>query len=558
MLGTMKSSLKAISRTSRKLSSVFRRRPSFVCWGVLGVGSGNMQAANVGWMVSDYVWWVFLIHNSPSFDEARSCFHVLRSLRAFYPDGHGIHGEAACRRLRFPLHPSLMNPLHPPYSASEFKVAALAGLFQTAMAMKVGETLLLLLIGHGSCDHNDTFHLWVTTEFGLVGEASFTKEELEAAVYHCKARVVVISNACQSGLLRSERWTLMCAAHPEDKSDSLAQSSSGYVRGSMFTSAVTAQMAADFGVHLPRPRADKRSITKLDLCLTESNLVPLPPSPPPHSLLPRTMIEMKHPVKRGIRALVDAANSYQQYMLYEAATAFGVYSSPSADGLAWHDVSPIPFTKALTTSISLYSDDTGGIIDLFGTLRLQGGSSAPRPASQLPDHLRELAEAYSMFAQAPHGPEARDIRRCVEYLQHTRSPSVNPSPFQGQGSEERDFYKMLRCRNVQSIAVQFIARGLGWWEGEVTPFVLRPFGDYRAVKSEMRELGMSTFLIIQQLYCSCSWLSKVEEAPPISWLISKWLGAGSPIVSKEIWDTTVAEAAATAAVHVHPNYSSIL
>ncbi|KAJ6588449.1 hypothetical protein B0H19DRAFT_206813 [Mycena capillaripes] len=567
----LKRSLRTIlSRSRRTVSSFFKRSAKvpaadsnypppaqvalpFVCWGVLGVGRGSMEAANVGWMVADYAWWVFLLHNTPTFDEARSNFHVLNSLRAFFPDGRGTHGEAGCRRLRFSLHPSLLDPPHPPFSASEFKVTALANLFQTAMAMKAGETLLLLLIGHGSGDHG-CFHLWVTTELGLEGGPSFTKEVLEAAVSGCKARIVVISNARQSGLLKSDRWSLVCAAHPKEKFDALAQSSSGCVRGSMFTTFATAQMVLDFGLDLPRPRADKRSTTRKQFHLTKLDLIPLPPSPPPHSLSPGTTLKIEHPTDRGIRALVEGANSHQEYLLFEAGTAFNVYPSPSADVLPWRDLIPIPFTETMVASISLYSDDAEGTNGLFGVLPLRGGSSAPRAASKLPDHLRVLAVAYAKFVQAPCGPEARDIRCCAEYLQHLRSPSVRPPPF--QGSEGRDFYKMLKCRNVQSVAVQLIAKGLGWWEGEVAPFVMRPFGDYRVAKSNMQERGMSTYLIIEELHQTFSWLSQVEEAPAISWLISEWLDACSPTVPKELWEAAVAQAAATAGDYIHPNYTT--
>jgi hypothetical protein len=171
-----------------------------------------MRDRNDGGMTSDYGFWSFLLRNAPAFDNSRSSFHVLHSLQSCFTKGRGIHGKAGSDRLQYSPHPSLLNPSHSPFSAALLKNPALVDLHIKAKLMNAGETLLLLLIGHGSTVDGE-FHLWITTGTGLAGEASLTKPELEWAVADCKPRVGLITIAWQSGLLWNDaRWTLICAA----------------------------------------------------------------------------------------------------------------------------------------------------------------------------------------------------------------------------------------------------------------------------------------------------------------------------------------------------------
>ncbi|KAJ7706361.1 hypothetical protein B0H17DRAFT_1126031 [Mycena rosella] len=337
-----------------------------------------------------------------------------------------------------------------------------------------------------------------------------------------QARVVVVSNACQSDLLCSKRWTLVCAAGAKQKSYALAQSASGYVRGSMFTQCTTAQIAHDVGLQMPRPRADKRSATRQQLGLKIDDIVKLPLSPPLHSLSPPRTIQIQSPTDQGILQFMEAVNSRQDYLLFDAAATFQVFPSPSADALPWHHILPSPFNEAMVASLSLYLDNLEVSRDFFGTLpQLQGGSSPKDPDLSRPKQLEILAATYVQKQESSFTPEAHDI-----------TTSGEPC------SEEQDFLHMLRCRNVQSVAVQHIARALGWWEGEVASFVLRPFGDYRGARMEMTDLGMFLDLIPEELHRRAPWISPVEEPPATLWLVSRWLEARSPSVSSQLWHAT--------------------
>ncbi|KAJ7781831.1 hypothetical protein DFH07DRAFT_791779 [Mycena maculata] len=547
--GSVKRSLRSVFRDSKSTRPVLPDHPlSLVCWGVLGVGEGTMEAKNVGWMVSNYGWWSFLLGHAPGYDEARSTLHVLRSLETFFPGGRGVHEEAGCDRLRFPLHPSLWEPGHPPLSAPTLKGRAYLDLVKKASRMTAGETLLLLLIGHGSC-LKGVFHLWITTGLGLTGEASFIKEELEVAVADCKARVVVISNACQSGLLRSKHWTLVCAAEEGYKSDALAQSASGYVRGSMFTQCTTAQIALDLGL-TPQPRVDERSVTREQLRLAKGHLVALPPFPPTHSLLPGTTPKIGSPTDRGVRELIVAANSHQEFLLFEPAATFGIHPSPSADALPWHKVIPVLFTAPIVDSISLYPDNPEALKTIFGAIQpLYGGPSLQNGEfTNPPALLAGLAGAYAKLPGLAYTPEVHDYRSCIAYVQHLDTPDTVSSPF--HYSEVDDFCSMMRARNVQSVAAQYLARALGWWEGDVESFVVRPGGNYRPARQEMMERGMTIKTMLEELcrQTSLSWMSPVEEPPAVLWLLSKWPGADTLSVPKDlVWTSIVSQAVAATA-----------
>lgn len=110
-----------------------------------------------------------------------------------------------------------------------------------------GEKLVLLLIGYGDLE-GGYFRLRVTTNSrDKKAEGFFTKGLLEQAVEDCQGDILVICNACYSGELASDRWTLLCSAGPEQMADALTGSSSGYFRRSLFTACVVAVTARERG-----------------------------------------------------------------------------------------------------------------------------------------------------------------------------------------------------------------------------------------------------------------------------------------------------------------------
>ena len=103
---------------------------------------------------------------------------------------------------------------------------------------------MIVLVGH----EDDAF---------VVGDENqhfeLKKETLEQVVRSTKGNILVISTACFSGSWKSEHWTLLAAAGPDQLSVSIVVSSSGECRGGFFTNALLAEHADEFNVRPPYP-----------------------------------------------------------------------------------------------------------------------------------------------------------------------------------------------------------------------------------------------------------------------------------------------------------------
>ncbi|KAJ7250895.1 hypothetical protein B0H12DRAFT_659124 [Mycena haematopus] len=550
---TLKSTSSKLVR--KTIDCVLRRKPSIsleptavVYWGALGVGEGSISDRNSGWMVSDFCYWVFLFCNAPAFDTTRSQFHVLRSLKTYFPDGFGVFGEAGCDRLRYPLHPSILSPTSPPdISAADFKVRTLANLTQIAVTLKSSELLVLLLIGHGSTTIDEIYHVWITTHGGLKGEDSFTKKQLESVVEGCKGRIVVICNACQSAHLASSRWTLVCAAGTSQYSDWLAQSGSGNVRGSMFTLCTTAQVAAEYGLTVPLPRKVKRPVQA-------DELVALPPSPPAHTFALPESVSLPVFPPLTVPQFMDKVHQNQRYLLFAPTADFQLATKADLEHTPWTSIIPVQYTRAMVDATTIYPDNLSVFHELLGS-PLHGGEFAHNPPSQTSwddTLLIPLASAYVQLPPTPLTQEHLDARLCQRFLDSKNTPP-SPSPFIPNGSEAQSLYDLLRRRNVQSIAVQEIAHTLGFWEQEIQPFVRRPGGDFRRTRAEMISGGMRLDMLPERLKkvgstSESECMLSVEDPTAIFWLASKWVDAGRPVVSESDWDRAVGAAVASALV----------
>jgi hypothetical protein len=68
-----------------------------------------------------------------------------------------------------------------------------------------------------------------------------------------KGKIVVINTACFSDGWKSEHWTLLAAARPDQTSLSLVASGSDECRGGFFTNALVAQYTTEFNTRPPYP-----------------------------------------------------------------------------------------------------------------------------------------------------------------------------------------------------------------------------------------------------------------------------------------------------------------
>ncbi|KAE9408692.1 hypothetical protein BT96DRAFT_668223 [Gymnopus androsaceus JB14] len=281
-VSTLKKSFRAGTSSLKKTTqSIFHipSPPRFVVFGVLGT-AGPLERINVGFMMTDYVVWLAFFWEMAGLDTSRSQCHSIRPIVQHFPEDKVVLGEAACERLRIPLPPCLDKFDHTLLTESKFCDEIRTQLQHTGETMKPGETLVLLLIGHGGASTEDDFLFYVTTRYGRSGAACITKRQLELAVVHCKAEVIIICNSCKSGALQSPLWTLLCAARPTEYAEAITPSQSGYARVSAFNLCAFAQAGKEQGLLIP-PRSEPRpqgiSIHGMAkaTCFPANSLVPL-------------------------------------------------------------------------------------------------------------------------------------------------------------------------------------------------------------------------------------------------------------------------------------------
>ncbi|KAE9397251.1 hypothetical protein BT96DRAFT_921656 [Gymnopus androsaceus JB14] len=462
--------------------------PSFVVFGVLGI-AGPLKERNVGFMMTDFVVWISFFWQLAGLDRLRSKFNSIRPIIERFPDKKVIFGQAACQRLQLPLPPCLDQTDYSTLSQSQFTTHCKVELQRTADAMKPGETLVVLLIGHGGAGSSeDPFRFYITTTFKRSSPNWITKYDLECAVQQCKAEIVVICNSCKSGALESPLWTLLCAAGSTQHSDSLMPSQLDYVRDSVFTLCTLAQAGQEQGLMFPLPRSEPR---------------------PPGTL---------HSFSTSSSSRNSWSHSKQRFLVMESTT----------QGIAWHCILPAIFTESFIHQIEVYRLDPESSLNgaFYPT---QGGVSAETLVEEqkLPsDILLSLTEAFIKAGL------------CLDFLNNVdRSTDV-----------AQDLMYDLYTRHVQAVVVQELARLLGWWVvGDIAPFFsAMKEGRNAHHQSAMIESGIPVDMMVLRLPSLYPGIFTVTDRASSYWLAGKWADAGSPAVSLEDWNDAVDEAAKSA------------
>ncbi|KAF8228268.1 hypothetical protein L208DRAFT_1292530 [Tricholoma matsutake] len=191
------------------------------------------------WMAIDFVALRHLIGARDNHSEWL-CRTTIRTNRGFFL------GDPACDRIVF-------NP--PPFEtvfSGPPRILALKYLFAVNKAsslLSAGDTLVLVLVGHGDADNQHSF---------FVGDNSnsyyqLAKNDLEEAVHATKGHILLISTACFSGSWKSQYWTLLAAAKAEQEAPSIVESGSNEFRGGFFTNSLLAEYADEFKIRPPYP-----------------------------------------------------------------------------------------------------------------------------------------------------------------------------------------------------------------------------------------------------------------------------------------------------------------
>jgi hypothetical protein len=405
-----------------------------------------------------------------------------------------------------------------------------------ARKVKPGEKLVLLLIGHGGFTA-DQFQFLITTQTNeLFGEAFITKDELEAALRPCQGDILVICNSCFSGHLASERWTLFCSAAPGLTADSLSESDSGYFRGSAFTACVVAQAAQEHGLRVPLPRAEPR------LCTSADHPVSLPPSPPSHSFS-TAQISVVKPSNVSFEEFVRRMLDMEQFLVANSLNVFQVRGSKSM--LSWTSILPVNFTAEVVDRISVKATSAAWVTRYNEAATGEGLQGGPLPTlvSQSPRFdplLVQLATAMPDIGQAPRTRDAIYANICADFRRHIAEPEQYASPLQANTIGEESLLLVLQSMHVQAVAVQQIARELGWCDAadKVVPFL--PLKNINWDFSEMIENGIRVDELPWHLKRHhFHGLRPAMDRTSGQWLSVQWAAAGKPTILRPDWDKLV-------------------
>ena len=239
---TSKSSF--LSRSRLGLSRLLGKPTVHVC-GLLGTYNieGGPTQDDDFWMATDFIALRQLLGARDDLSEW-FCGKPIRTQRGF------LLGDPACDRIVFDPHPfEIVLHVEPQPLAMSF----LAAVSQASSRLSDGDTLVVVLVGHG--DHQS--HGFVIGDENQRFELN--KETLELFVRGTKGNILLISTACFSGSWKSEHWTLLAAAGPDQHSVSIVVSSSGECRGGFFTNALLAEHADEFNVRPSDPWCQTRS-----------------------------------------------------------------------------------------------------------------------------------------------------------------------------------------------------------------------------------------------------------------------------------------------------------
>ena len=428
-------------------------------------------------MVSDFGAWAFLLSQMKGYSAERAMWNTIHPVTPLFPGSSVVFGDAGTDRLVLPLPFPFETVIEPPVSASTFNTICIRSLISIAREVQAGEKLIILLIGHGSLGHGG-FRLHITTEPDTMsGEDYITKADLEVALQNCRGDIQIICNSCQSGDLASDRWTLLCPATREQPAESLSQSNSGYFRGSAFTACMVAQAALEHGIRVPLPRVVPRPVD-----VPKGQRVPLPSSPPQHSFSsPASAISIVQPPGMSFRDFLHRMVEMERYLIDSSMNVFQVVGSQSM--VTWTSVLPIQFTEEIVERISLKADSVDYSASFNETAVLSAGPQGGPPPiltvsrspqfHQASPRLVKLATAMSTIEHAPRTHDAIYADICKKIVQHISDPEQHVSPIHDRTIREEELLYVLLPMHVQAIAVQEIARVLGWHDGAKVPFFPR-------------------------------------------------------------------------------------
>ncbi|KAJ7454901.1 hypothetical protein B0H11DRAFT_254841 [Mycena galericulata] len=489
-------------------------------------------------MIHDFLSFSTLVTSCPSFDPARFRYRCIRNILPLFPDKTFLFGEAGAHRLRFHI-PTCLYSTHThnaeeTLDAVDFVQDCLLDLAECARQVNRGETLALVLIGHGRRKSNGEFQLCITAKGNRDGEAWITKRHLERALEKCRGKIVMYCNACHSGGLRNDsRWKLLAAAKPNELADALTTSASGNVRGTVFSLCTLAQVGREQGIVIPVPRSERRP---------PGTMVKLPPSPPPHSFSTTNRPVKLPSLERSTTDFLNGMFEHEQHLIYHSGNNFqmdGFLDGP------WKTEIPLALSQAVVDQVITVPDDRSPNQETTVT-RLNEIYHSTGSASSISDadvshlacrRLHVLAPRFSTIRMSPHRDKT-DAEMAARFIDDENSLTEGAI---------LNLARALNTRHIQAVIVQLIARELNWTTSEVIPFLsLEEVKAGEFAIDEMFNNGVDLDDLVLRLTVEFNWMRSAPDLASKFWLAKTWNDIGRPQVSSEEWAIVVDAAVAHA------------
>ena len=160
-------------------------------------------------------------------------------------------GDPYCGRIIFEPPPfeeifDTLEPIGKNRKLIRFRNAYLRRIRDLIPKLTSDDNLFLVICGHGS-EQGPVF----------LGNAdnhvTLYPGDVEDALVGCTARVYLITTTCFSGSWKSQQWDLIAAAGVDQEAVSIIESSSGHFCGGVFTAALLAEHADQYGLRAPKP-----------------------------------------------------------------------------------------------------------------------------------------------------------------------------------------------------------------------------------------------------------------------------------------------------------------
>ncbi|KAJ6587325.1 hypothetical protein B0H10DRAFT_2333844 [Mycena sp. CBHHK59/15] len=394
------------------------------------------------------------------------------------------------------------------------KTSFTSALAEVAITASPQDALVVVICGHGE-EYTGKVSIGVDER-----REWLAKEEVEVAL----RRLVIpqqctdlISTACYAGVWRSDRWTLFGGADYNQTSMAMSTSGSGENRGGVFTYAIVAERADEYGLTVPYPVAmiydHETDFNKVNYVAQSDPVVANLSYSTALLESPRRSTSQAHQFMETLRARIGGLYNDANFVL-----------CPPSD---------LPSTFPLRPFTAKYQDRfcvVGPSPRSYGTEVRHVGEAerkdAPDPPALTPAEAKDLFRLATEFSRYEHASAAIDVSinaqsRMIATHRSLRTPA-----------KERILLAKLRYRDRACRRASAIAEFLRWETAWPVEEWVHANGLERMLEAEAAGAAIAAEFFSAKAEGAC--MGKGQRVwrtmGPGAWLAEAWVGAGRPEV----------------------------